>query len=261
MTTCPYCGGEEEFELFEVWDSREFMISTCCEQSEEEARWGLAEDPEWARAALRRAGIEEICGETLRRVTDDGLGALILDWQFHLDRIDFRDARRFIDRHHAHLSAPTGWRFGQGLWNGPDMIGVVTVGQPLARAFDRHRVVEVTRLCVRRDRPAALRWNACSTLYGWAAREAQLRGFHWIITYTRDDEDGASLRGAGWTRDARAGGRSWNWRGRPRTEHAQPVPRWRWSRTLAPVPSRKPLRPTPVEPCWLGEWEANREAA
>ena len=169
------------------------MISTCCEQSEEEARWGLSEDPVWARAALRRLGIEEICGETLRRVTDDGCGALILDWQFRFDRIAFRDARRFIDRHHEHLPASTGWRFGQGLWNGPDLVGVVTVGQPLARAFDRHQVVEVTRLCVRRDRPDALRWNACSTLYGWAAREAQLRGFRRIITYTRDDEDGASF--------------------------------------------------------------------
>ena len=240
------------------------MVWTCCEQSEEEVRWGLREDPEWARAALQHLGIEEICREKLRQIADDGCGALILDWQFRLDRIAFRDARRFIDRHHAHLPAPTGWRFGQGLWNGPDLLGVVTVGQPLARAFDRHQVVEVTRLCVRRDRPDALKWNACSALYGWAAREAQLRGFRRIITYTRDDENGASLRGAGWTREARAGGRSWNWRGRPRTDYARPVPRWRWSRTLTPTPT--PVRPRSrsaprPEPCWLGEWEGTNKAA
>ena len=262
MPLCCHCGQEEEFELLEVWNNREFMIWTCCEGSEQEARWGLAEDPEWARAALRHLGIEAVCGETLRRVADDGCGALILDWQFRLDRIPFRDARPFIDRHHEHLPAPTGWRFGQGLWNGPDLLGVMTVGQPLARAYDRHQVVEVTRLCVRRDRPDALRWNACSALYGWAAREAQLRGFRLIITYTRDDEDGTSLRGAGWTREARAGGRSWNWRGRPRTDHAQPVPRWRWSRMLKSLPSWKaPPSPPRSAPCWLGEWQEEEAKA
>ncbi len=46
MTLCPHCGQAEEFELLEVWSNREFMISTCCEASEEEARWSLAEDPE-----------------------------------------------------------------------------------------------------------------------------------------------------------------------------------------------------------------------
>ena len=188
MPICPHCGDEQEIDLHEVWSSREFMVSTCCEQSEEEVRWGLAHDPEWARALLQHLGIETICGERLRRVADDGLGALILDWQLRLDRIAFRDARRFIDRHHEHLPGPTGWRYGQGIWNGPDLLGVVTVGQPLARALDPQQVVEVTRLCVRRDRPEALRWNACSQLYGWAAREAQLRGFRRIITYTRQDE-------------------------------------------------------------------------
>ena len=91
MPLCPHCGEEEELELLEVWSSREFMISTCCEQSEEEARWGLSEDPAWARAALRRLGIEEICGETLRRVADDGCGGLILDWlQVRPDRLPRR---------------------------------------------------------------------------------------------------------------------------------------------------------------------------
>ena len=254
MPPCPHCGEEQEIDLHEVWSSREFMVSTCCEQSEEEVRWGLAHDPEWARALLQHLGIEAICGERLRRVADDGLGALILDWQLRLDRIAFRDARRFIDRHHEHLPGPTGWRYGQGIWNGPDLLGVVTVGQPLARAFDPHQVVEVTRLCVRRDRPAALRWNACSQLYGWAAREAQLRGFRRIITYTRQDEAGATLRAVGWCCDGPAGGRSWNWRGRPRVDRAPPCPRLRWSRELTPAraPSGR-CRPAAPEPCWLGD--------
>ena len=254
MPLCPFCGEEQEIDLLEVWDSREFMVWTCCEQSEEEVRWGLSEDPEWARALLQHLGIEEVCGERLRRVAHYDLGALILDWQFRLDRIAFRDARRFGARHHEHLPGPTGWRFGQGLWNGPDLLGVVTVGQPLARAYDPQQVVEVTRLCVRRDRPDALRWNACSQLYGWAAREARLRGFRRIITYTRQDEHGGSLRAVGWHCDGPAGGRSWSWRGRPRVDHAPPCPRWRWSREL--VSTRKANgrpKPAPAELCWLGE--------
>ncbi len=254
MPLCPHCGDEQEIDLHEVWNSREFLVSTCCEQSEEEVRWGLAHDPEWARGLLQHLGIEAICGERLRRVADDGLGALILDWQLRLDRIAFRDVRRFIDRHHEHLAGPTGWRYGQGIWNGPDLIGVVTVGQPLARAFDPHQVVEVTRLCVRRDRADALRWNACSQLYGWAAREAQQRGFRCIISYTRQDEDGGTLRAVGWHCDGPAGGRSWNWRGRPRVDRAPPFPRLRWSREFTPAraaPGRRRL--AAAEPCWLGE--------
>ncbi len=66
-------------------------------------------------------------------------------------------------------------------------------GNPVARAFMGRGIVEMNRLCVRRDVPAALRWNAASLLYGRAAREAERRGAQRIITYTRADETGVSL--------------------------------------------------------------------
>ena len=81
---------------------------------------GLTEAAVWEM--LRRLGIEKICGEKLRGAADDGLGALIPDWQLRLERIAFRDARRFVDRHHAHLPGPAGWRYGQGVWNGRPFI-------------------------------------------------------------------------------------------------------------------------------------------
>ncbi len=87
-----------------------------------------------------------------------------------------------------------------------------------------------------------------------AAREAQLRGFRRIITYTRQDEAGATLRAVGWGCDGPASGRSWNWRGRPRVDRAPPCPRLRWSRELTPAraaPGRR--RPAASEPCWLGD--------
>lgn len=36
MTLCEYCYQPREIELLEVWDDRQFMISTCCEQLRDE---------------------------------------------------------------------------------------------------------------------------------------------------------------------------------------------------------------------------------
>ena len=237
---CCYCGEREEIDLLEVWDERRFMLSTCCEALQEDVNWGLANDPDWARSLLQRLGIEDIAGHRLRRVADDHVGGLILDWTPRLGCIAFGDARAFVARHHDHCRPPVAWRFGTGLFNGPDLIGVVIVARPVARAIDQARVVEVTRLCLRRDLPDPLRWNGCSQLYGWAAQQAKARGFERIITYMRQDEDGASLRATGWKCEGPAGGRSWNWRGRPRIDHAPPCPRLRWSRSFV----AKPVRPS-----------------
>lgn len=216
------------------------MMSTCCEQLQEDVHWGMANDPDWTRLLLQRLGIEDITGYKLRRVADDHVGGLALDWTPRLGCIAFGDARAFVAAHHEHCRSPIAWKFGRGLWNGPDLIGVVIVGCPVARAIDQTRTVEVTRLCLRRDLPEPLRWNGCSQLYGWAAQEAKERGFERIITYTRQDENGGSLRAVSWDCEGAAGGRSWNWRGRPRIDHAPPCPRLRWSRSLV----RKLVRPS-----------------
>jgi hypothetical protein len=47
----------------------------------------------------------------------------------------------------------------------------------------------------RGDLNPMLRWNCGAMLYAQSAREAERRGFNRIITDTRVDEDGASLRG------------------------------------------------------------------
>jgi len=87
----------------------------------------------------------------------------------------------------------TAWRFGVGVVNGCQLIGVATVGNPVARAFNGRGIVEVNRLCVRRDIVSLLCWNAASMLYGAASRAAERAGFQSIITYTHETEDGASL--------------------------------------------------------------------
>jgi hypothetical protein len=89
--------------------------------------------------------------------------------------------------------------------NGSALMGVVTIGNPLAPAFNGRGIVEVNQLCIRGDLNPMLRWNCCSKLYAHAATEAERRGFGRIITYIRADEEGTSLRAAGWVCDGPAG--------------------------------------------------------
>jgi len=149
----------------------------------------------------------------------------------------------------------TAWRFEVGVVNGHQLIGVATVGNPVARAFNGRGIVEVNRLCVRRDIASLLCWNAASMLYGAASRAAERAGFQSIITYTHETEDSTSLRAAGWTRNGPAGGRSWHRPGRPRSNRNAFVPKVRWSRTLFPKPALRPI-PTlapAVSPLWIGD--------
>ena len=74
--------------------------------------------------------------------------------------------------------------------------------------------------------------NACSFLYSAAARVARDLGYHKIITYILDTEDGASLRAAGWHKEADIRGKSWNTPSRPRNTTAPTVDKQRWVREL-----------------------------
>jgi hypothetical protein len=194
---CFFCGEPQVVELFEIWE-HEFMWETCCVSLHESLCQQVADDPPWGRELLRRIGVEAFTGHQLRRLADDGTGGLVLDWQLQARPIAFKAACAFVRTHHAHCGPPVTARFSLSAWNGATLVGVAMTGNPVARAFMGRGIVEVNRLCVRRDMPAALRWNAASLLYGRAAREAERRGFQRIITYTRADETGVSLHAAGW---------------------------------------------------------------
>lgn len=230
--TCLFCGEPELVELFEVW-GHEFQIETCCEGMHEAVCREMSDDPDYAKALLTELGAEQIIGGKLRRVPDAG-GQLILDCKLEVDGIEQAQAKAFVHAHHEHCPPPAGWRYGAGIWNGRHLMGVVMVGRPVARLLDHTKIVEVNRLCIRRDLPRQLRWNACSQFYGWSAREAEKRGFEKIITYIMEDEDGTTLKAAGWTCEGPAGGGSWNRKDRPRADRAPTIRKVRWSRTLAP---------------------------
>lgn len=113
-------------------------------------------------------------------------------------------ANEFIARHHRHHKPVVGHRFSLGAEVSGQIVGVIIVGRPVARMVDQYRVAEVTRCCTDGTR------NACSFLYGAAARVCRAMGFERIQTYTLPEEGGASLRGAGWELAGEAGGGDWN---------------------------------------------------
>ncbi|MFF0821170.1 XF1762 family protein [Micromonospora haikouensis] len=152
----------------------------------------------------------------------------------------------FIADWHRHHTPPLGYRYAIGVAAGDLLVGVATVGRPVARHYDDGLTVEVTRVAT--DGTP----HACSALYGACWRAAKAMGYVRAITYTHADESGASLRAAGWqhaaTRAARSG---WDMPGRRRSNDGYiPVDRLLWvveSTAAAGMPARV-SRPAEVDP-------------
>ena len=113
-------------------------------------------------------------------------------------------ARAWIDTTHRHLKAPAG-----------DVIRVALVDDGLT--------LEVTR--VASDGAP----NACSMAYGALRRAAVALGYRRIVTYSTEEEGGASLRAAGWTVDGTVKGRQWSCASRPRGVSSFDVDKIRWA--------------------------------
>lgn len=129
-----------------------------------------------------------------------------------LQPITYREACNFIADHHRHHLPPQGWKFGIACNDGEKVVGVITIGRPVARLLDDGWTLEVTRCATDGTR------NAPSMLYGAAKRAAFAMGYKRLITYTLDTEPGTSLLAAGYKLVGIAGGRSWNREGRPRVD-------------------------------------------
>ncbi len=127
-------------------------------------------------------------------------------------RVSLEEANAFVDQHHRHHRPVVGHLFSIGVALGGKVCGVAIVGRPVARMRDDGVTAEVTRLCTDGTR------NACSFLYGAAARAAFALGFQRIGTYILASENGASLAGAGWRLIGQRGGGSWSCPSRPRVD-------------------------------------------
>jgi len=127
-------------------------------------------------------------------------------------RIDLSEANAFVKEHHRHHKPVVGHLFSIGAALGDKIVGIVIVGRPVARMRDDGETVEVTRLCTDGTK------NACSFLYGAAARAAFALGYKKIGTYILASEPGTSLMGTGWKLIGERGGGSWSVPSRPRVD-------------------------------------------
>lgn len=146
-------------------------------------------------------------------------------------RITLDEANGFVRDAHRHHPPVVGHLFSIGAFLGLKLVGVVIVGRPVSRRRDDGLTAEVTRLCTDGTK------NACSFLYGCAARAAFALGFLRIGTYTLPEEGGASLRAAGWRLIGERGGGEWSVPSRPRKSAKHPTgQKWLWEIEKDPTP-------------------------
>lgn len=114
----------------------------------------------------------------------------------YITPITLREASAFITQHHRHNKPPRGWKFGIGVANEGTLVGVATAGRPVSRETQSREplTLEVNRTCTDGTR------NANSMLYGAVWRAAKAMGYTRAITYIQGDEDGTSLKAAGWVK-------------------------------------------------------------
>lgn len=142
--------------------------------------------------------------------------------KLQLVTVSLAAANAFVEALHRHHKKVQGHKFSIGVKAGGVLVGVAIVGRPVARRSDDGRTLEVTRLCT--DGTP----NACSFLYGAAARATRALGYDRIATFIRMDEPGTSLKAAGWRFMNSTPGRSWSVASRPREDKTELVPRARW---------------------------------
>ena len=129
--------------------------------------------------------------------------------------INLEEANAFVERLHRHHKPVPGCKFCLAVSESDKVRGVAIVGRPVARMSDDGWTLEVNRCCTDGTR------NACSMLYGAAWRAAKALGYRRLITYTLQEEGGASMRASGWRCIGLRGGGNWNVASRPRIDTAE----------------------------------------
>lgn len=157
--------------------------------------------------------------------------------------LELVEANAVVAAWHRHHQPCQGHRFSLGVIDDDDMVrGAAIIGRPVARMAGHPRaVLEVTRL-VTDGTP-----NACSMLYAAAARAGKAMGFARIQTYILEEEDGITLKAAGWICEGAAGGGQWKHTdGKPRRTDQPTGMKARWAKTLNAAPPAKVIVPEAI---------------
>ena len=147
-------------------------------------------------------------------MADVRVGGLDAPSHLRLVPVSLAQANEHVAHWHRHNQPVPGAKFCVGAADESGVLRAVAIaGRPVARHFDDGDTIEVVRVASDGAR------NACSMLYGACQRAAFALGYRRVITYTRAEEGGASLRGSGWKviaeRPARKG---WSVPSRPRDD-------------------------------------------
>jgi hypothetical protein len=136
------------------------------------------------------------------------------------------EANDLVAQLHRHHKPVQGHRFSIGCEHEGRLVGAATVGRPPARNSPQYTMAKITR-CVTDGT-----FNACSFLYGAAARVAKEMGFDDIETEILEEEIGASLKAAGFKFDRMTDSHPGKEQ-RPGRRHDQPEgPKQVWVRKL-----------------------------
>lgn len=148
------------------------------------------------------------------------------DSRLRLVPLSVKAADRFVAEHHRHHQPTHGRaKFALGAARGEELVGVIIVGRPKAKALDDGTRLEAVRICTH----GAAR-NAVSFLWSRARRAAQALGYtEPLITYIEKGESGVSLIAAGACKVADVKPESWNRAARPREDAHAIVERERWA--------------------------------
>jgi len=148
--------------------------------------------------------------------------------QLLIKPLELKQANDFVLLHHRHHKPVVGHRFSIGCIDEDGVLrGACIVGRPVARLVDHTEVLEVTRLVTDGTR------NACSILYGAAARAGKAMGYRKIQTYILEDEIGTSLLASGWCCMGWSSGGQWKHTdGKPRRIDQPICRKGRWEKIL-----------------------------
>ena len=138
--------------------------------------------------------------------------------------ISQKRARDWVKKVHRHLDYPQGDVIRVALSVRGEVCAVAVGGLPVARMLNDGRTLEITRIAS--NAPSSV--NACSRLYGAIRRAGRNLGYTRFVTYTRKDEDGTSLRAAGFHDCGLSDGGEWCRPSRRRKAATQPIPKRRW---------------------------------
>jgi len=113
--------------------------------------------------------------------------------KLELQPITYKEAVQFIKKHHSHHLPPQGWKFGIAVNDGQNVVGVITVGRPVARMLDDGWTLEVTRNCTDKTKQRCINVIRCGV-----EGDKRRLDINDLITYTLESETGTSLVAAGY---------------------------------------------------------------